>query len=119
MAVATTAFALLAIAGGVLVVVESPGTPARVAIAYVDPPPGGAVWIRAPALSPDGRTIVAPAPTVRVVVPSPALAGRLEADVEDSGVDGRILGSVLLSVGLTGLVLSFLFWLGFGRSPAY
>jgi hypothetical protein len=64
--------------------------------------------VRGPALSPDGRTIVvpAPAPAVQVVAPEPVERMiAFSTDVDDPVSHARVLGSILLSVGLTGLVL--------------
>lgn len=98
-------FALIAVIGGVLAVVASPSGPTRLAVRTV---PGPA------AVSPDGRTIAylaprlvwrpaAPPRALRVVVDRPAT--RIAAvDVDDPGVDIRMLGWVLLAVGLAGVV---------------
>jgi hypothetical protein len=108
LAAAAAAFALLAIAGAAVLILDSPSAPARVAIASpLDPGETGMVWIRGPVVSPDGRMIVAPPPDMKVVV-APLPVERLRAfsaAVDDSVSDARILGSILLSVGLTGLVL--------------
>jgi hypothetical protein len=128
--VAIGVFALIAVLGGALVVVASPSSPTRLAFA-----PG--------AISPDGRSIAILAPPAdQMPAPPPAdvqvhvaLAEREAArlwispvgtlppvirivavDVDDSGVDTRALGWVLLAVGLGGVVpLTVLWWAGDGR----
>jgi hypothetical protein len=79
--------------------------------------------VRRPALSPGGElsvTVDGPlwvppvySRAVRLLVPESAT--RIVAvDLNDSGVDTRTVGSVLLTVGLAGVVLSTMFWLWFG-----
>jgi hypothetical protein len=106
-AAAAATFALLAIAGAAFLILDSPSAPARVAIASpLDPGETGMVWVRGPVVSPDGRMIVAPPPDTRVVVaPPPVERLRVFSVDDDPGSNARILGSILLSVGLTGLVL--------------
>lgn len=97
-------FAVIAVIGGVLVVAASPSGNTPLAITAV---PGPA------AVSPDGRTIAyLRPPLVRRAAPSPGTlevrvvpATRIVAvDIDDSGVDIRMLGWVLLAVGLAGVV---------------
>jgi hypothetical protein len=105
------AFALVAIAGAVLLIRDSPSRPTRLA---ADGPvvihPEGALWVRAPAVSPDRRIVVVSAP-----LPTPG-ALSFSVDTDDAGFDARLLGSILLSVGLTGLVLLSLVALARPRS---
>ncbi len=106
-------FALIAIGGAVLVVLASPSTPGRLTLAS----PGGAPQ---PTMAPHLPTVrIAPAPIW--IAPSPS--GRIVAmdinrigvvDINDSGVDNRTVGSVLLTVGLAGVVPLTMFWLWIG-----
>ena len=137
--VATSVFALIAVIGGVLVIVASPSGPARLAFpADVRPALPGPTPM---AVSPDGRTVAFLAPsTVRMAAPPPGdlrvrvdpiqpvparlwispvstlpPAARIVAvDVNDSAVDIRTLGWVMLAVGLAGAVPLTMFWF-FGR----
>jgi hypothetical protein len=120
---AITAFALIATTGAVLVILASPSAPRRLAVASPGEPPRVAY-----ARSPDGLTVVgplpAPPPAARTVVVGPesvplslaAPVTRIVAvDVNDSGVATRTVGSVLLTVGLAGILALTLFWLWVGR----
>lgn len=102
MAAAVAAFVVVAIVGAVMVIVASPSGPVRMTLA-----------------SPVG-------PPLRVVPPPlPTPGARVFAvHVNGSGVDTRTVGSVLLIVGLSGIVLLTLFWLRVGpgrwsRRPTY
>jgi hypothetical protein len=126
-------FALIAVIGGVLVIVESSSGPTRLALT-----PGPA------AISPDGRTIAylrpgvvqLPAPPpgdLSITVDGTRLPGSVwispvntlrepatrivSVDINDSGVDARSIGWVLLTVGLAGVVplTMFSLWFGPGR----
>jgi hypothetical protein len=136
-AAATGAFALIAVIGAVLVILASPSTPGRLTLAS----PVGALLPGDPgfAVSPDGRILAVggygsvvrlwdvrtgklvrlparPDDYSRVVtlrLPAPA-TGIVAVDINDSGVDTRTVGSVLLTVGLAGVVLLTMFWLWFG-----
>lgn len=122
LAAAIGTFALIfAIIGAVLVIVASPAAPGRLALASpVDPPPGalrvtlrGAPAPEALGTTVDGRVVMLPLP------PAPN-APIVALDASDSGVDSRTVGSILLIVGLAGVVPStlFLLWLGPGRGRA-
>jgi hypothetical protein len=113
--VAIAAFALIAVIGGVLVTVASPSGPTSLAFT-------------AGAISPDGRTIAVVAPPgVRMPAPQPGelrihvdstqpriwispvstlspVVRIVAVDVDDSGIDTRALGWVLLAFGLAGAV---------------
>jgi hypothetical protein len=121
---------IIAITGAVLVMVASPSAPGRLALASpVDPSPG-AVWVTRRDVPPPGPVSFAvPAPdghlwrfavdgralrAVTLSVPKPGM------DTNDSRVDSRTIGSVLLIVGLAGVVPStlFLLWLGPSRGRA-
>jgi len=110
MLAAIGAFALIAITGAVLVILASASVPRRLTLASPVRPPLGAVWVRpsGAAFRPDGRTVV-------VTAPLPAPGARIVAvDINDSGVDTRTVGSVLLIVGLAGVVPLTMFWLWVG-----
>jgi hypothetical protein len=128
-------FALVAIVGAVLLIVVSPSASRKLALAspVAVPPPGVALmrldpppWttnepltvVRSPveapppvAFSPDGRQIVVgglPARGVRTVA----------IDIDDSGADTRMIGAVLLTLGLTGFALLTAFSVWAGRRTA-
>jgi hypothetical protein len=114
---AVTAFALVAIAGGVLAVVDSSSTSER-----REALPSGTIWVSGP--SPDGSPVVvrASAPLLddlpRVVsLPLPPELQVRETDevADNSGLDTRTLGYVLLAIGLAGAVAV---WLGQAISAA-
>jgi hypothetical protein len=126
LAAALAVFALIAISGAVLVILATPSAPGRLAVAAPAEPPmlaRGPVWVRPARLpapgparivvSPDGRQIV----TVTDDVPPFVTLRRgpiATVDINDSGVDTRTVGSVLLTVGLAGFVPLTMFWLWFG-----
>ena len=102
---------ILAVVGAALVIAASPSAPNRLAFAPAADPAlaasTGRVYALPPAALWEGRRVVTqyvPAPGVRIVA----------VDTEDSGIDGRTVGAVLLIVGLAGLVPATLFvlWLG-------
>jgi hypothetical protein len=104
-AIATLAL-VIAIVGAVLVIAASPAAP-----------PDGAVWgVGGPPSPATGERRV-------VAVPPEMLTVRVAT--KDSGADTRTVGSVLLVVGLAGVVPLTLFWLWVGRGsrsrrrPAY
>lgn len=104
-------FALMAIIGAVLVILASPSASRRLALASrVDELSGkaGVVWV--------SKALSGGPQTVRVVAPPPPAPGvRIVAvDINDSGVDTRTVGSVLLIVGLAGIVPLTMFWLWVG-----
>jgi hypothetical protein len=95
---ATAAFALLAIVGGVLLVVSSPSESRRLAVASVD-------GISRPAPAPEPALAPAPAPApARATAPAPAPV-MLSVDSDNSGFDARLPGFVLLAMGLAGVVV--------------
>jgi hypothetical protein len=108
---AITAFALVAIAGAVLVTLASPSTPQRVAV-----PSSVGLWMRVvppPVATARASTVTTITPTE--VRPVPPTGTRIVAvDINDSGVNARAVGLVLLIVGLAGLVPLTLFWLWIG-----
>jgi hypothetical protein len=114
---ALAAFALVAIAGGVLAVVDS----SRSETSEVLPP--GAVWVSA--VSPDGMRIVTPRPppdgSAILMLPPPAtaLADSMRivraVPADESDLDTGTLGYVLLAVGLAGAIAV---WLGQAVSSA-
>ena len=85
----------------------APGDPALVTVSATPPPP------RLMKATADGRMVLLP-------VPAPPDARVVAVVADESGVDGRTVGSVLLIVGLAGLVPAtlFLLWLGPGRGRA-
>jgi hypothetical protein len=99
---ATAAFTVIAIVGAVLVIPESASGPQRLVL----PPPSARLVARDPIPAPAPAVWIGPGDRV-VVVAGP---------VEDSG-DTRTVGSVLLIVGLAGVMLLTLFrwWVGSGR----
>lgn len=127
-AAAIGAFALTAAIGATLVILASPGGQTRLAITAPDGPPSQAL-----ALSPDGRTVAVGVDrglqlwsresgrlVVRLAPPPPGVASTwipaadpriVLVDSGDSGVDIRVVGSVLLAVGLLGVLLLTMFWL--------
>lgn len=105
MLTAVGAFALVAVVG-VLVVNAAPSASGRLALPAVVRPPLGAVWVPRPASAPlPGRALV-----VRAPLPA-AGAGSVVVDIDDSGVETRTVGSVLLTLGLAGVLLSTMSWL--------
>jgi hypothetical protein len=109
-AAAIGVFALIAVIGGVLVIVASPSGPTRLAVtAPVGPQlirAAGPTVVRLPAPPPGDLSVTVDGESL------PARATRIVAvDINDSGVDTRTVGSVLLTVGLAGVVLLTMFWL--------
>jgi hypothetical protein len=125
LAAAIGASGLVAAAGAVLVLLASPSAPRRLAVAspsvslppvaYVRSPDGMTIVGPLPAPPPDARTVVA-VPDSVTLLPGPG-ARIVSVDIDDSGVDTRTVGWVLLTVGLAGVVPLTLFWLwvGLGR----
>lgn len=110
-AVAAGAFALLAIAGAVLVIAASPSTSPRPVLATPGTgavPRPGIVSIAAPP-SPAGEDWNLVATDVLVVART----------ASDDGIDGRLIGWVVLFAGLAGVVLSTLSWLWAQRRTFY
>lgn len=119
LAAAIGALVLIAVSGGVLVILGDGGDS------------GAETYARSnlAALSPDGRQAVvwtaAPPPgDLRIAVDAPlpivlrAPAPRIVAvDINDSGGDTRAVGWVLLAVGLAGVVQLTMFWLWAGAGP--
>jgi hypothetical protein len=100
-AVATTAFGLIALAGALLVILASPSTPARLTFASAGAaPPPGIMQVALPP-SPAGEAWTVMATDVTLVA----------RHVSDSGTNGRKVGWVLLGVGLGGIVLLTMFWI--------
>jgi hypothetical protein len=100
------AFALIALVGAVLVIHAAPSASGRLALAAQVRPPLAGVWVRGPAPPPG------PARAVVVAAPLPAAGARsVPVDIDDSAVETRTVGSVLLTLGLAGVVLSTMFWL--------
>jgi len=129
MPAAIAAFALITIIGAVLAILASPSRPARLAFAstfrpalsVVVPSPfrlGGPPRLERPRLRgvvPPQLRFVGPRrigqPRVSVVVPPPGLATRVFAVAgNDSRLNLRRIGLLLLLAGLVGLVLSTLYW---------
>lgn len=100
---------IIAIIGAVLVIGASPSTPRSFALGSSVNPAPGAIWVTARIPPPEALRVAAP-PDARIVA----------VDTDDSGVDSSTVGSVLLIVGLAGVVPStlFLLWLGPGRGRA-
>jgi hypothetical protein len=128
MAAAIGVFALIAIIGAVLVIVASPSTPERLALASpvgarllgdrahallrLPAPPPGTMRVEGIWVDPNGSRRV-----VTLPLPAPPASRIVAVDVNDSGVDTRTVGSVLLTMGLAGVVLLTLFWLWVGPGP--
>ena len=112
-AVVTGALALIAVIGGVLVIVASPSDPKRLALTG-----DGGIWVNPlgqVAVSPDGRSLaylgpravlrpVPPAGVRAVVAPPARVTPIVTVDITDSGVDTQTVGWVLLTVGLAGVI---------------
>jgi hypothetical protein len=125
-AAAIGAFALIASVGAVLVILASPSTPARLTLAT---PAGVALpvhpTVRRPAPSPapmrvavDGGIWVVDRPgRPAIMLHLPPPPNQIAVDIDDSGDDTRAVGSILLTVGLAGIVAVTLFglWPGSGR----
>jgi hypothetical protein len=116
-AAAIGAFALIAIIGAVLVIVASASTPRRLTLASPVGAPPRSVWVRVLPPPPAG-THALPVPTDVVRAQRFPGARTVAVDINDSSVDTRTIGSVLLTVGLVGVVPMTIFWLlvGPGRS---
>jgi hypothetical protein len=66
---------------------------------------------------PDGRMLEVGGPPLLVDFPPPPSAPGariVTMDIDDSGVDTRTVGSVLLTVGLAGVLSLTMFWLWVG-----
>jgi hypothetical protein len=129
MPAAIAAFALIAIIGAVLAILASPSRPGRLAFAspfrpalsvvvppqlrFVGPPRIGQPRLRE-VVPPQLRLVRPPRiglPRVSVVVRPPGPAARVFAvAVNDSGLNLRRIGLLLLLAGLVGLILSTLYW---------
>jgi hypothetical protein len=112
---------ILAIIGAALVISAPASAPEKVAVASPFDPPPRAVFMTPRYVTPP-RALRSSRPDVRVI-PAPILessARFVPVDTDDSGVDRRAVGSVLLIVGLVGLVPSTLLflWLAAGRGSA-
>jgi hypothetical protein len=115
---------LIAIGGAVLLILVSPSVPERLALAApVVPPPGPVAVVLPPPpaeLPATGDGVSLPAPTTMVISPDGMVALRapstriVAVDVDDSRVDTRTVGWVLLTVGLAGVVPAMLFWIWVG-----
>lgn len=125
MVAAIGVFALIAVSGGVLAIVASPSGPTRLELAAPVGPevPTGPAVFRLPAPPPgvlsvavDGESL--PAGLV-YTLPLPPATRIVAVDSNDSGVDTRAVGWVLLAVGLAGVVpLTMLsLWVGPDRWP--
>jgi hypothetical protein len=125
MLAAFVAFALIAIIGAVLVIRPSHSAPGKLSLASPVRPPLHAVpqpvrlrVIPSPRLADwlvtvTADEVIATADGERIVA-----ADRIVAvDINDSGVDTRTVGSVLLIVGLAGVVPLTMFWLWLGPGP--
>ena len=110
------AFILIAVIGGALVVVGGSGQERYSASNVAALSPDGrqaVVWVAA--LPPRERRIAVAAPLlIRVPAPAPRIVA---VDADDSSVDTRTLGWVLLAVGLAGMVQLTMFWLWAGAGP--
>ena len=110
------AFILIAVIGGALVVVGGSGQERYSASNVAALSPDGrqaVVWVAA--LPPRERRIAVAAPLpIRVPAPAPRIVA---VDADDSGVDTRTLGWVLLAVGLAGMVQLTMLWLWAGAGP--
>ena len=110
------AFVLIAVVGGVLVVVggSDAETYSRSSLAALSPDGRQAVvWVAAPLPGELSIAVDAPLP-IRLPAPAPRI---VSVDVDDSGVDARTLGWVLLAVGLAGVAQLAIFWLWAGAGP--
>lgn len=105
MAAAIGAFALMAIIGAVLVILASPPAPERRLVLTPSP------------AAPERRLVLASPPVVLDYRAQPVdfVSARIDAvDENDSRVDTRTVGWVLLIVGLAGVVPLTMFWLWVG-----
>jgi hypothetical protein len=121
LAAAMGAFALMiAIIGAVLVVIASPSAPERLAVASpVDPPPGTILLTRRTVRPPGVMRFTVDGTSRVLTLPPPPGTRFVAVDRDDWRVDTRTVGSVLLIVGLAGVVPSLvLLWLGQGRRRA-
>jgi hypothetical protein len=118
-----TVVLVIAIVGAVLVIVDSSSDAGSLAVvSSLDLPPG-AVWVAPTAVS----RAAPPPPPISVTADGISRVVALDLPVsdaqfvlvepDDSGIDRRTIGSILLVVGLAGAVASTLFvlWLGPGR----
>jgi hypothetical protein len=111
-AAATAAFAVIAVIGAVLVILAAPSAPRLAVASPVGPPLRVVLW---PAPPPGARGVVVAADMNDVLPPLPPPGARIVAmDMNDSGVDTRTVGSVLLTVGLAGVVPLTMLWLWVG-----
>ena len=116
MAAVIGALVLMAVSGGVLVVVGDEGSAeqySRSNVAAFSPDGRQAVvWVAAP--PPGAQSIAVGTPRlIRLPAPAPRT---VSVDV-DSGVDIRTLGWVLLAVGLAGVVQLAMFSMWVGAGP--
>jgi branched-subunit amino acid ABC-type transport system permease component len=117
MAAAIAAFALVAVAGAVLVAVSSAPESRRLAVES----PDGRVRVIVLAPNVERRVVVAPRPFVfgpdmQTPIPVPAAGPvAISTPTEETGFDARIPGLLLLAVGLAGVLTLTL--LGLVRAP--
>ena len=113
MPVAIAAFGLVAIVGAVLVIVASPGTgrlalepPAgpTEALALQRTADGGVRVVMSPVETPVGPSVWVARPDVRVALRLPPTGAQVAVDVDDPDDGTRVVGAVLLGVGLVGVV---------------
>jgi hypothetical protein len=97
------AFAVVAIVGAVLVVLAAPAPPGRVTIRSLAGPP----------MLTFARPLGSARTVTRVLV-EPPRARAVAVDINDSRVDTRTVGSVLLIIGLAGVVPLTILWLWIG-----
>jgi hypothetical protein len=103
------------------VIVDSPSDPERLARASPADLPPSAAWVTPSAVpAPAPFTLAADGRVIMLRLPVPPGARIVAVDADESGVDSRTIGSVLLIVGLAGAVASTLFvlWLGPVRGRA-
>jgi hypothetical protein len=125
MAAAIGVFALIAVIGGALVIVASQSSPTRLALTAPDgrqvlvDPAQADVWVPPPPLVAvqriEPRSLPASAPLALLADRSQIVV----ADSNDSGMDTRTVGWVLLTVGLAGVVPLTMFGLWFGLGGPY
>ena len=133
-AAAVVAFALVALVGAVLLIVASPSAPRRLTFgSAVEAPSRDVMRVRVDGPMPSAtraivRANMARAETARAEAaqatalaagrlsrPAPSPARIVVVDINDSGVDTRTAGAVLLALGITGVVLMTIFLVRGGR----
>jgi hypothetical protein len=105
---------VIAIVGAVLVIVDARSDPERLTLASFVDVPRAVVWaapsaVRAPAPPPGAFTFDAEGRVI--MLPLPAAPGDRIVAADESGVDSRTVGLILLIVGCAGVVGSTLFLL--------